>query len=225
MATRRKGDGLLLVYSDVAPEHDEEYNRWYNEEHIPERLSIPGVLDAARYQAVQGGPKYLAVYELDSHEAWYSDEWQKWLNEPTEWSRRMSPSVIGTEYIRNLYQRVHPQELSEETAQAGMSPLILVGRMSIPDHLEAKWNDAYNNERLPMALGIPGYIRARRFQAVMGEPKYITVHELESVAVAESPEWEAWRTAETPDWTTAIRPQMTHTEGSPGIYVRRDAGQ
>ena len=50
--TKRKGDGLLLVYSDVAPENDEEYNRWYNEEHIPERLSIPGVLDAARYEAV-----------------------------------------------------------------------------------------------------------------------------------------------------------------------------
>ena len=98
----------------------------------------------------------------------------------------MSPSVIGTEYIRNLYKRVHPDELSEETAQAGMSPLILVGRMSIPDHLEAKWNDAYNNERLPMALDIPGYIRARRFQAVMGEPKYATVHEMESLQIAES---------------------------------------
>ena len=56
----KKGRGLLMVYSDVAPEHDDEYNRWYNEEHIPERLSIPGVLSAARYQAVQGGPKYLA---------------------------------------------------------------------------------------------------------------------------------------------------------------------
>ncbi len=31
----KKGNGLLLVYSDVAAEHDEEYNRWYNEEHIP----------------------------------------------------------------------------------------------------------------------------------------------------------------------------------------------
>ena len=52
MATKRKGDGLLLVYSDVAPENDEEYNRWYNEEHIPERLSIPGVLGRG---AVRGG--------------------------------------------------------------------------------------------------------------------------------------------------------------------------
>ncbi len=218
--TKRKGDGLLLVYSDVAPENDEEYNRWYNEEHIPERLSIPGVLDAARYEAVQGGPKYLACYELDSHEAWYSDEWQKWLREPTEWSRRMSPSVIGTEYIRNLYQRVHPAELSEDTAQAGMSPLILVGRMSIPDHLEERWNDAYNNERLPMALDVPGYIRARRFQAVMGEPKYATVHEMESLEVAQSEAWQNWSRIVTPVWTHEVRPHMVHGPGSPGVYRR-----
>ena len=40
----KKGNGLLMVYSDVATENDEEYNRWYNEEHIPERLSIPGAV-------------------------------------------------------------------------------------------------------------------------------------------------------------------------------------
>ena len=50
----KKGDGLLLVFSDVAPENDAEYNRWYNEEHIPERLSIPGVLDAARLRGGRG---------------------------------------------------------------------------------------------------------------------------------------------------------------------------
>ena len=220
MTTKRKGDGLLLVFSDVAPEHDEEYNRWYNEEHIPERLSIPGVLDAARYEAVQGGPRYLACYELDSHEAWYSEEWQKWLNEPTEWSRHMSPSVIGTEYVRNLYRRVHPAELSEDTGEAEMSPVILVGRMSVPDHLEDRWNEAYNNERLPLCLDIPGYIRARRFQAVMGEPKYATVHEMESLAVAESEGWENWRTAVTPVWTNEVRPHMVHESGSPGVYRR-----
>ena len=50
----KKGDGLLMVYCDVAAEHEEEFNRWYNDEHIPERLAIPGVLNAARYQAVAG---------------------------------------------------------------------------------------------------------------------------------------------------------------------------
>ena len=217
---QRKGDGLLLVFSDVAPEHDAEFNRWYNEEHIPERLSIPGVLDAARYQAVQGGPKYLACYELASPEAWHSEEWQRWLREPTEWSQRMSPGVIGTEYIRNLYRRVHPATLSDDTAQAEMSPVILVGRMSVPAALEDKFNQAYNNERLPLCAAIPGYIRARRFQAVMGAPKYATIHEMASLAVAESEGWANWRTAVTPVWTNEVRPQMAHEAGSPGVYRR-----
>jgi len=98
----KKGDGLLMVYCDVPAEHEEEFNRWYNEEHILERLAIPGVLNAARYQAVEGGPKYLACYELASPDAWYADAWQKWLQNPTDWSKRMSPSVIGTTYSRNL---------------------------------------------------------------------------------------------------------------------------
>ena len=42
----KKGNGLLMVYCDVAAEHEEEFNHWYNEEHIPERLAIPGVLNA-----------------------------------------------------------------------------------------------------------------------------------------------------------------------------------
>ena len=175
----KKGDGILLVFSDVAPEHDEEFSRWYNKEHLPERLSIPGVLDAARYEAVQGGPKYLACYELASSDAWYSDGWQKWLKNPTEWSKRMSPSVIGTAYIRNLYKRIYPQDLSAETAGAGMSPVLLIGRMSVPAEVDGRFNEAYDNERLPLCLSIPDYIRARRFEAVMGSPKYTTVHEYE----------------------------------------------
>ena len=27
----KKGDGLLMVYCDVAAEHEEECNRWYTE--------------------------------------------------------------------------------------------------------------------------------------------------------------------------------------------------
>ena len=216
----KKGRGLLMVYSNVSPEHDEEFNQWYDEEHIPERLSIPGVLNAARYTAVQGGPKYLACYELSEPEAWYSDAWQYWLENPTEWSKRMSPGVIGTSYIRNLYRLIYPSDVSEETAQADMSPVILVGRMSVPPDLEDQFNEAYNTERLPTCYRVPGYVRGRRFEAVMGEPKYTTVHEMESLQVSKSPEWDAWRTAETPVWSSTVRPQMSHVEGSPGVYTR-----
>ena len=132
----------------------------------------------------------------------------------------MSPGIVATVYIRNLYKLIHPGDVPEETAQAEMSPALLVGRMSVPAEIEAQFNNLYNHDRLPQTEGIPGYIRARRFEAIMGEPKFITVHEMGSVEVADSPEWRAWGGAGSDTWRDAIRPQMVHAEGSPGVYTR-----
>jgi hypothetical protein len=132
----------------------------------------------------------------------------------------MSPGVIGTAYIRNLYRRIYPATLSEEAAQADMAPVLLVGRMSVPEALDAKFNEAYNNERLPLCSRIPGYIRARRFAAVMGAPKYTTVHEMNSLDVWKSKAWDDWRTAVTPVWSGEVRQAMDHAEGSPGVFHR-----
>ena len=128
--------------------------------------------------------------------------------------------MIGINYIRNLYGLIYPNDVTQETAQAEMAPVLLVGRMSVPPDLEDKFNQAYNSERLPLCYDVPGYIRGRRFQAIMGEPKYTTVHEMQSLHVSNSPEWEAWRTTKTPVWTETVRPEMTHGPGSPGVYQR-----
>src|ERR1051326_2471793 len=62
----KKGKGIFLVYVDIDAKHDKEFNDWYNTEHLPELLAVPGILSAARYKAVKGGPKYLAFYELEN---------------------------------------------------------------------------------------------------------------------------------------------------------------
>src|SRR5437879_13767779 len=62
----QKGRGIFMVYVDIDAQHVEEFNEWYNKEHLPELLSVPGILSAARYEAVKGGPQYLACYELES---------------------------------------------------------------------------------------------------------------------------------------------------------------
>ena len=66
----RKGQAIFLVYTDLSdPQYEEEFNAWYNTEHLPELLALPGFLDAARYVATRGGPKYLAAYDLESIDA------------------------------------------------------------------------------------------------------------------------------------------------------------
>ncbi len=66
----KKGRGILLVYTDLADEkYDEEFNAWYDTEHVPERLGAPGFLGARRWVAKQAETKYLALYDLDSLDA------------------------------------------------------------------------------------------------------------------------------------------------------------
>jgi len=220
----KKGRGLLMVYVDVPAALEDEFNRWYNEEHIPERLAIPGVLNAARYEAVRGGPKYLACYELEEPEAYFSDVWQQRLANPTAWTRRMSPEKIGTRFVRNVYRLIYPETVSVEIAQADMAPALLVGRMEVPESLDTAFNTAYNAERLPLYRTIPGYTRARRFIAVRrepaDEPQYTTVHECQHPEVADSPEWDAVRKAHTPVWSERLSQHMRFAQGSPGVYRR-----
>jgi hypothetical protein len=132
--------------------------------------------------------------------------------------------VVGQNFVRHVYRLFYPEEVSEEVAQAEMAPALLVGRMTVPPHLEDIWNQAYHEERLPLYRTIPGYIRARRFKAVTSEPehepKYTTVHECQSTEVADSPEWEAVRKAQTPVWNGQVSAQMTFAPGSPGVYRR-----
>ena len=104
MAT--KGNGIFLVYTDIDSKFEEEFNAWYNTEHLGELLNLPGFLDAARYVAEKGGPKYLAAYELTSADALKTAEFQKWRANPSPWSRRMSPTVIGKNVTRILGQQI-----------------------------------------------------------------------------------------------------------------------
>ena len=104
-----KGSGLLLVMMDIDPEHEEDFNRWYDEEHVPERKAIPGFLTARRYRAVEGGPKYLAIYEMDSPEVLDSEAYRFVSEEGrSEWTAR----VVGRarNYVRNVYLEITADE-------------------------------------------------------------------------------------------------------------------
>lgn len=59
--------GLMLNMSSVAPEHEDEFNRWYRAEHIPDVLKrFPEITRVRRYRATDGQePRYLVVYEYD----------------------------------------------------------------------------------------------------------------------------------------------------------------
>ncbi|WP_380872321.1 hypothetical protein ACFB49_32670 [Sphingomonas sp. DBB INV C78] len=68
---------LMTVRSNATPGKDEEYNRWYDEFHVPELLMTPTLVAAQRFRISDVSPadypgylkpefRYLTVYEIES---------------------------------------------------------------------------------------------------------------------------------------------------------------
>ena len=91
-----EGSGLLALWNGADANRREEYNLWHSREHVPERLSVPGMRSARRYVRTSGGlPEYLTLYEVDDLSVLTSRPYRRLLETPTEWSGSMRPSFLG----------------------------------------------------------------------------------------------------------------------------------
>ncbi len=198
MATQ-SANGLLAVWTDIAPEAEREFNDWYNTEHIPQLLGVPGFLSGRRYQAVEGEPKYLALYELTDAEVMKSDAFRQVREMPTEWTKKMRP------LFRNTAIGTYRQIFSHGTRPAKDADFVLTVRLNIPAEKENDFNEWYNVDHIPALVGVPGVYCARRYVAVEGDPKYLAVYEMTEGRIPKSPEWDKARNS---DWTLRIRPQL-----------------
>ena len=81
------GKGMLLTSMDIDKAHEAEFNRWYDREHLEERVAIPGFIEARRYVAEEGAPKYLSLYSTETFEVLDSPAYRKALANQTDWSK------------------------------------------------------------------------------------------------------------------------------------------
>lgn len=67
---------LNIVTVDIEDAHAAEFDRWYNEVHVPDILGCPGWVANRRYECVDGEPRFLAIYDLEDDERPFdSPEW------------------------------------------------------------------------------------------------------------------------------------------------------
>ncbi|EHK64304.1 DUF4286 family protein [Achromobacter arsenitoxydans] len=78
--------GLLFVATDVDAADEADFNRWYDREHVEERVRIPGFLSGARYQSRDGGRKHLGLYRTCSLDAFTSSAYRAAFERQTAWS-------------------------------------------------------------------------------------------------------------------------------------------
>jgi hypothetical protein len=88
--------GLLLALMEPDQSREEEFNDWYDFEHIPQMSALPGIIGASRWVCVDGWPRYLAIYDLDSIEVLSSEAYRRATGGNfTPWARRILGAVRG----------------------------------------------------------------------------------------------------------------------------------
>jgi hypothetical protein len=102
---------VFLVGTIVTDPADEAaFNEWYNKTHIPEVTSIPGVMDATRYEILEpeeGYPKFLAIYNMDGEEGFqnFIDHTKKQRSGEVP---KFTPGPAFKATWRKAYRRIGP---------------------------------------------------------------------------------------------------------------------
>jgi len=107
------GKVLILSTMDVEPGHEDEFNRWFNEEHFPERLQVPGFVWGRRYRVLDpdardpaGTPKYIVLFGLENEDVLTSEAYMK-IRPSSEWRDRVIGHVKKS--TRALYADITPR--------------------------------------------------------------------------------------------------------------------
>jgi len=130
------GKGMLLTSMNIDEADEADFNRWYDREHLEERVAIEGFLEARRYVAHAANPKYLSLYSTATLDVLDSPAYRARLANQTEWSRR---------------SMAHFKDMLRVVASNGTgrgAALGLVRLRPTPDNADA-WRDALQERLVP----------------------------------------------------------------------------
>jgi len=177
-------DDLLFVYSSPGSVSLDEFNDWYDNEHVPARLALSGFGSVARFRATDSlTPEWLATYEVAPGTLDEPAYQAVWDNASAREKGIMSAATID----RRLYS---PISDSGDTGEA--PPVLMAVSMSVPSAGVTDMEAWYVEEHIPMLLAVPGWRRSRRYRLASGDgPRYLSLHEIDSQAAFDSAEYKA----------------------------------
>lgn len=196
--------GLLVAGFDYSPVAEDEFNDWYDTEHIPERKRVTGFVNCERWIGADDPKVSIATYDLASLAVLQTPAYRAIAGANlSPWSRRVTGKC--RRICRFEAEQILPGDLSAPAGAGGM----LLFATDVAPEAEATFNDWYNQEHLPRLAAVPGCLCARRFrilQAVSeGRQRYLSLYHLATPGVCSSG---AWREAVETPWTRQIRPQL-----------------
>jgi hypothetical protein len=86
--------GILAIWNDCRAGREAEFDRWFQGEHLQERLAVPGFVFGRRHEAISGSAGYFNFYVVDSPAVLTSKPYLKRLDNPTPMTRKIMTEVF-----------------------------------------------------------------------------------------------------------------------------------
>lgn len=86
------GAGFMITFTEVATDLDDNFNEWYNREHLDERIDLPGFRRARRYESLDGRIRYMSTYECEDPGDIGSPTYLDVVAKSSPWSQQIMPN-------------------------------------------------------------------------------------------------------------------------------------
>ena len=136
------GKGMLLTSMNIDAAHESEFNRWYDREHLEERVAIEGFLEARRYVAHDGNPKYLSLYSTEKFEVLDSPAYRAALANQTAWS------MANIAHFQNMIRAVARITISRGTGRGAALGIVRMRPSDREDKLRAALREQFDPAEL-----------------------------------------------------------------------------
>ena len=151
--------GTLIAAMNIGRAAEDEFQDWYDTEHLPERQRVPGFLACERWIGADDRRISLATYDLQSVKVLQSPGYLAIGGENlSPWSKRVTSQV--DRLMRFEGDQILPGDQLPPTKAGGL----LLNAMNIAPELEAEFNEWYDKEHIPALAAVPGVLAARRFR-------------------------------------------------------------
>ena len=108
--------GVLAIFNNVSAGRDEDFDAWFQGEHLPERLAIPGFLYGRRHRAISGTHGYFNFYITENPEVLTSGAYVARIDDPTPRTK-----VVMSEIFRDMCRTVCRREFRLGKIRGGMT--------------------------------------------------------------------------------------------------------
>lgn len=162
MADRSRG--LLFVLGEPGPDVTEaEFTDWYDNEHAPARLKVPGFTNSVRYKATDAEtPSWIAIYEIASPSVAYSEAYKSLSLQASEREMALIPRLALLN--RRVYELLTVKTRPDLSPSSLPGKYLLVVTFLVQPELEEEFNKWYEEEHIPDLSKVTGWQRTRRYK-------------------------------------------------------------